>query len=248
MHCFYSEKQQMSEYRPPALPESIAVEYFSLSLRGDVEISTQHLSRIREASGQTVEEPHLSFQTVLSGPGYTAGVFGLIGVHTTSRRDEKAEQQQLSSVDGEPLASTFEVHYEFVVRPQVKPSAKSNPHWDALRRSLEGTIPLHSAQVDLLLVADEIEFGFPVSVPLPLNPTDVPGFSEIRGLRLVQLDPENPDVELYYAILDRSGGRRSVQISSPVEVEWTDDILHSAMNHALSIVEIATRPSDKEVL
>jgi hypothetical protein len=63
----------------------------------------------------------------------------------------------------------------------------------------------------------------------------------------VKTDPENPEVELYSAIVDTYGPNGSVQIVAPMTVDWSPKVIAEAASLGFSIIDLAVGPALNEV-
>lgn len=155
---------------------------------------------------------------------------GLLGIHRETVAPETPD----------PSRTPFWFHYKFTWTPRPRIAAK-DALWDSAFAAVAPLVPQHPARALLDAEYAANRFDFPVSVPISLAAEDAPGFSQIRGVRLVQVDPAKPTSELYSVVLDRDTEFDHVLIRAHVSTAFDDNILCSAAEQIEAIANLALK-------
>lgn len=135
-------------------------------------------------------------------------------------------------------------HCELRISQDSRPTnMKSGADWGAL---FDG----FSREVEEVVWQMSAYWRFPreaaaFGVELPIHLTDLPGFSEIRGIRLVESDTDT-DEELYSLILDEYESDRSAQVTMEVELPVDDQLFVTAWEKALSLAGLVVEFNTEE--
>jgi hypothetical protein len=213
----------------PELPKGLTFSRFSLTVSGSVQLPESRLDWARGVVNSTEGDDHCAFYAPFPTEKQKAELWILLGVHTTH-------------YETAPDPETFEFHYEVRLqrhtgRGEGLAAGRASAIFDELR-----TLPEHSVRVLMTVWAPTEALQTPVSLPFPISQAAVPGFSEVRGVRLVKIDPEDPELELYSAIVDTYGPNSSIQITAPMTAVWSSNLLIEAASLGFSVVELAIGP------
>ena len=212
----------------PELPKGLTLSQFSLTVSGSVQLPESRLDWARGVVNST-EDDHCAFYAPFLTEGHKAELWILFGVHTTH-------------YETTPDPGTFEFHYEVrLQRHTGRAEEQALSRFSAIFEELKA-LPEHSVRVLMTVWAPTSAIQTPVSLPFPISQAAAPGFSEVRGVRLVKIDPEDPAVELYSAIVDTYGPNGSIQIAAPMSAVWSSDLLVEAASLGFSVVELAIGP------
>lgn len=213
----------------PELPKGLTFSRFSLTVSGSVQLPESRLDWARGVVNSSDNDDHCAFYAPFPTSGQKAELRMLLGVHTTH-------------YETTPDPGTFELHYELRLQRHTGRGAEQTGGrvaaiFDELR-----SLPEHSVRVLMTVWAPTDAIQTPVALPFLINQAAAPGFSEVRGVRLVKIDPEDPKVELYSAIVDTYGPNSSIQIAAPMTAVWSSDLLIEAASLGFSVVELAIGP------
>jgi hypothetical protein len=159
-----------------------------------------------------------------------AEVRALIGIH---------EPKAIQGVDlfgHEPRPHWVHFSVDFVAGIQGRENRTCA--WAAVYEALCTILSSRALNVTAFWSLPRSSFTFAVALPIPLQ-GDIPGFTDIRGVRLAEPDPDNPGSDLYSLILDHYETSASVQVRTTLEDMLSTDLLQKATDRALSIVGLA---------
>ena len=97
----------------------------------------------------------------------------------------------------------------------------------------------HVTDISLAVVVNDPDEEFVFPLPIDLNGSPVSGFTQIKGVRLAQLDPDDPTQELYSAILDLGDGpeaKGSASIYTTIEAPFQTSLLTVALERAIPVI------------
>jgi len=232
----------MPGFAIPELPRGYDLQWFYLGIRGDFGFSAEDYEKIRRDAGISKKNQHVGFTQTVDLAGRSAELRGTIGVH-----DLRGIEAELDLAAGEPPPTDAWVHYALSVELTSKPEETTEGDWDAayvaVRNLLPERVPM---SVILRMSVPSGKIDPAVSLPISLGKTAVSGFSEIRGVRLAEADPDDPDEELYSLIIDQSGDTTSIQVFASVETPCDEHVLLTALDRALAVTELAIRKVNGE--
>lgn len=231
----------MPDYAVPLMPEGLDPKGFILTVRVELELAADEYERIRKDLGSEEKHLHARFASEVKLLDGEAGkLTGLIGLHdlreTREREEEKEEHKHEKE---EPYPDAWLV-YELVLKWPCEARQALDDRWTALYSAIVKAFPekpVWRIFLSLFLPASKV-LPF-VNVPIPLAESEISGFSEIRGVRVVQPDPEDAENELYSVILDHRGELMAIRVEAPLEAGCDESILSVAFERALSIAKLA---------
>lgn len=127
-------------------------------------------------------------------------------------------------------------HWHLRVDVDRRPKEVESANSEQILRALASAIGPISARVSLYW-RHNLTNAVPV-VDLPITTADVVGFSEIRGVRLAQLDKATGE-ELFSMILDYHGeGELTASVAGEFETELDERVLLRGVERAFEIAEL----------
>jgi hypothetical protein len=140
----------------------------------------------------------------------------------------------------------FSMHWRIGIEP-------SEPHvQEAVGKHWSTLYPSVVKHIGPIVNSVSLRFHLPahgaitaIKLPVNLAPADVSGFSQVRGVRLVQMESADQEVELYSVVLDNHEDMVLVDARVPVELSIGDVTFEGAVQRAWSIAKYAV-PSLRE--
>jgi len=218
----------MPDFDTPVLPEHFEGESLRIAIRSTYDLSEAESRALDATVGRS--ELHTTFREYVPFTGRTAEIRGLIGVHRS-----RGVQEELFHG---PAAHRRWVHTDLTFTQGVLPANPKRQRWDEAYEALLEAAGPQPGDVDVFWSLPRARTAFKVALPIPLL-GDIPGFSEIQGVRLVQPDPSNLAAELYSVILNHQFDRATVQVRFGIDVHLGRDVLSRALDKAISIASLA---------
>jgi hypothetical protein len=214
----------------PSFPDRYPARAPAVAVRCTMDIDVSTLESLKAVLAGDLPI-HSAFRQKASFAGGHAELSGLIGIHPDTRKD----QSELFSGETPSGWIHFEVSLTTVPRPRTTPSED----WQRIMEALGQVVDSYVVSVFAYwhLPAKDTTLG--VTLPIPLESSQIPGFKEIRGVRLVQPEEQGKDGELYSLIIDRVVEKTVVQVRSTMESALDDGIIVRALEHSLSIANLA---------
>ncbi len=210
------------------LPERLPLGFDLVSAEAYLEISEADYNAIRQQTAIKETEGHGSIGDEVVIAGTPLALRGLIGVHDYRESKDVAQITQTG----------FICHYSIELEGDVT-AYKENEGWDKLSDALSNTIPKHASHVRLQQFFAPGKVVPATSLPIPLGEAGVSGFTEIRGVRLAQSDPESKK-QLYSVILELTGdGGYSMNTMTFIESRVDGDLLTKAISRLAEISGLA---------
>jgi len=221
----------------PVFPDNHPAISPSLTLRATLDLDANSLSALRDALAEELPA-HSSFRHETSFCGEQAELSGLIGIH-------KREGEGQSELFDGPTSPGW-IHYNLRLATTSRPRNTASSTWDRFAGCVANTLRSHVVQVNAnwFLPSNHTTLG--VALPIALGSSELPGFKEIRGVRLSQPDPDSKNEELYSLILDQARDETIVQVRSSIESVLDDHIMDNALARCISIVELAVEFRSEE--
>lgn len=216
----------MLDFTLPRFPEVVPVLGASLTVRSTSDLMQDEVEALRaQISGEISR--HASFRQEVQFAGGKAEFRGVIGIH---RVQATAEGDLFQT---EPQEKHW-IHFQLDLLTGVRPRPHKGDSWDELAHAVSRVLNARPIRVSAFWSLPRDRVTFAVTLPIELG-YDIPGFSEIRGVRLAQPDPDNPDDDLYSLILNHSGKSATVQISASFESTFSHDLLTKALDRATAV-------------
>lgn len=209
-------------------PDNAFETFASLSVASDFSLTPDEFAGLKSQLGFSGDEYHLHTReefAVGSQATELRSTFGFHGIDASSstRRSNPAEAY---------------VHYDITVVQRERPKTEHSSEWAAAAAALQAIIPTHAAPVDMRIYLSSKAI-LTVQLPLALPSGEAPGFSEIRGLRMVKSDPSDPESELYFVALDKFRDRVSVYTHASADISFAPNLLQEAATAAFAVASLA---------
>lgn len=215
----------MPEVRLPAFPDSLATAVVEIEAEHSAYISPEQFATLGTSFPGGVDGRHAEFREPVTIGGQEAELSGVLGIHNNV---------------GEAGAGRPWVHYNVRLRRRrTRASTQNEEGWTQLCDAILRVLGSHSAKVVVSLEIPTDSATPAVSLPIKLSPSEVTGFSEIRGVRLVQVDPAKPESSLYSAIVQQSSSSVSVHAISAAEINSRPEMLNVAWASGLAVARLA---------
>lgn len=221
----------MSHFQIPAFPEGFAAVDYRLDVTTTVTLSAAEFEAAHAELDFSGSAHHAQIAAPITDAGWPDGrLTGVVGLH---RRKGKGKGKR---------ASGGWVHYSLMFdRGAI---TEVDQDWAQTMEVVGRILPRHPARVIFWAKFPKAAISFAIGTPFQLSATDVPGFSEIRGIRLVKTIPDvRPDEELYSIVLDRHPEHLTYQVQSPIETLFNDQILSVALGRSFEIAALAVNYS-----
>lgn len=217
----------MPQFELPSRPAGFEANYFRLTVLGQFDLSAEEFEAFAASIGFDGEDFHARLDESEEDSDWGSIAFsGLIGIHK-------------SSADENGVGERYWLHYSVDFLRDVGSKPSTSPKWQVAFTALAMELPRHAATVRFFAELRSESVVFAIDTPIPLAPSEVPGFSEIRGVRLVKTDPDEPDTELYSIVLDRPGRAATVQIQADVEANLNHEVLATGFDRAMTVMNLA---------
>ncbi len=220
---------------PETLPPN--ARFVSLSISETVSIGTAAAASLRSRVTTKDDSFHVAIRQPVAVGDCSSELRGLIGIHglhaaARSRRRSKSSQEK---------GPRRFIHYELGLRSTSFAKTIESDSWDEAFKAVAEKLGTHSVSVNLSLSLSE-ETRPKIQLPIMVSQAEAMGFTEIRGIRLVQVEPKATG-ELYSVIVDRSAnGRIGLSVSTQVEVTLSTESLLIAFTRAMSIANLTFWP------
>lgn len=225
----------------PSLPQAVDPGFRLLSVECSFNLEEPEYKRFKDGVPFEGTTLHVSIGRAVSLDGRALDFSGLIGLH-----DARGEAYHQGSTSDNPTLTGFSLHYSFALRANSRPTKREDDKWDRVSEIARDLVPVHAADVRYRLSLDE-ELAVPaVKLPIPLSETETRGFSQISGVRLVQVDAADPNRQLYSVIIDRYSKHITFDVSVSTEVRFDDLLLKSALERASTVAALAFEPVRRE--
>lgn len=219
----------MPDFTPPTLPDELLARRLTVVVRSTFDLSDAETSALQGRLGDSFVS-HTTFRQALSYKDGSAELRGVIGIH-----ERKERQEELFSTT--PSARHW-VHFSLSFTEGVKGTTHIEGTWDRTAHALAEVVSPKAAEVEAFWSLPKQTAAFKVALPIPLL-GDIPGFSEIQGVRLVQLDPDRNGLELYSLILNHHRDQATFQVVTALDSHSGADVLTRALDVSLSIATLA---------
>ena len=217
----------MASFNLPTATPSLLELVRSLEVELNAYVDEQTFEALSNRLGGVAKDLHGKFRVPVRLGSRDGELAGLVGIHNLRRENWTPSSAQDTG---------FWIHLEVSVRRRNNPVTE-NVSWEAIYSAVVETLgsrPL-VASLDLDVPAE----GSTPAVALPIELTEVPGFSHIRGVRLVKDDEKTPNSALYSVILQHFGTRLSVQARTEISGPLSKDVLPMAWSRALGVARLA---------
>ncbi len=225
--CSYGSSG-MPDIETPILPDHFVGGSLLIAVRSTYDLTEAQGRALEEALGRA--ERHITFREYVPFSGRTAEIRGLIGIHRSRRVQGELFQP---SVGYRRWVHTNLTFTQGVLRGETK-----GEEWDEIYNLLLETAGPQPAEAEVFWSLPRAKTAFKVALPIPLL-GDLPGFSEIQGVRLVQPDATSEKAELYSLILNHHTDRATVQVRFGMDVHLGQDVLSRALDQAFAIANLA---------
>lgn len=190
-----------------------------LGVSGTLLLDDPDYDQLRRVLGLTEDSYHLTARRPFAVGSISAEIRSVIGIHAPSKAEPDSGY----------------VHLEFEVDPRRNPKEQSVEEWSRALDVMNSLAPAGPLSVQMRLLSPATSL---LAVSLPLQ-VQVPGFSEVRGVRLSKSDPNDPEGELYFVALDRFRDRISVYAHTVANLKIEERMLANAAASILPIVGLA---------
>ena len=217
----------------PRVPPGLSDAFTALYVEASYDLTAEEFVPFRPFLGQDSQR-HIWAQRTTERDGHQFSLAAVVGIHDYGA---DLEFQQAKAADA--ALTGFDLHYGFRLRRGTGRADKTDAGWDeviAAVRRMHGT---HSVDVVLYQRHETSTVVPAVALPIAVKETDVPGFSEIRGVRLVKAAPEAGTEELYSVTIDRAGDQYHARIATSIELPLDEEMLVAAHERARSIADLA---------
>ena len=223
----------MPHFTIPAAPEHLPVQSFSLALEKTLAISDEAYAAICHRMGGAAASSHVAIREPVSVGGTSAEIRGFIGLHPRpNEAGEDTDQLQQRS----PW-----LHYSLELRPVRRAEAATEADWQTISSALAEVLGTHTINFSSTVWFERKDVVLAVSLPIELGPSEVPGFSEIKGVRLSKADPENSSEDLYSAIIDNHDKYVYITVTATIESPFDEDVLVRAFDRVSSITDLLVK-------
>jgi hypothetical protein len=225
----------MADFEVPDLPEPIRQGLETLLCTAQSPFPAKHFADLSAETGLSIDE--------MGGSTWRRI---LVGERTFLFRFH-IQVDEVTSVSGGQL-TLGENSPDYQVYCQLEVSATSegdrqpedHPEWAKLFHAVQKYVGQVTAYITLRLMVPSVGTVTAVRLPIPLGSTEVAGFSEVRGVRLSQLDKSvHNSNELYSVILDYYGESLAVDVRTPGELPLTYDMLGAAVQQSWPLAQQA---------
>lgn len=223
--------QEAMDFRSPELPEGYEGTFWSFTVRHSAELDRSRVDQLLSGSDLLDEDgdAHTFFRTPTTLDGQPAELSGVLGIHTHPTDDSEA-----------PTG-----HLEVTVRTDQHPAERRDDTMDRLLRTYSELVGKSTFWIGGYWRFPKERAIFAIDLPIPLDPQEVAGFTEIRGVRLAQReDPEGPD--LYSIILDKLKDGLSAQVSVEFDSQLDEDLISRGVKKVLEIANLVIEIVEKE--
>ncbi len=204
----------------PALPEGLPTGFDRLIMRCSVDLTEAQLEGLRRASQFEGNAVHATFRQNVQIADAACGFRGTIGVH--DNRNLRVLEEGETGIG---------LHYSYDLERDVKHKDAKADNWDRLSKAVSDVLGTQEMLVTMISLFDEKQIIPGTALPIPLGESGVSGFSEIRGVRLVQPDPADKNNELYSVVLDKHA--------------TSEDLLRRGLQRANDVATLAYKESRK---
>lgn len=222
----------MPLFEVPACPPAFPAKSHDLWISGTFEMQEAEYQELLLVAAPGETGAHISVRSVAEICGQPAELYALVGLHSHETSNLAPGHESFGG-------RAPWLHYRVELRTVRRPRERAHPRWEALSEVLSRTVPEHSASLGYFAEFPKGSYIPAVRLPIALDAAEVPGFSEIAGVRLAQRDPENLERDLYSVILDSTGFAETVQVRASTDTGWETGMLTSAFHRATSVIGLA---------
>lgn len=222
----------MPEFVLPVFPDDLPPDRFFVSVWSSFDLSVEEEEGLRRVLGENLLGHH-TIREQVEFAGKTAEVRALIGIH--------GPRPQQETDLFEDASRTHWIHFSLDFTAGIRPRNNQSQMWAVAYEALRNTVSSRVFDVNAFWSFPKDSSTFAVALPILLQ-GDIPGFTEIRGVRLSEPDPDDPTGELYSLILDHYGNSASAQVRTTLDSDLSGDLLKKAMDRAIAIVRLAVEP------
>jgi len=218
----------MPDFAVPNLDGLSSIRFLSLAVTASIDLSNDQFLQLSTLFGVDKPAHHASFAIGEKAGTADVEVYGFLGLHAANA-DAPSDEQEDANLH-------YELELRLLDRPRDRPSLSKE--WEALVAAASDLRLVHTASVQLRAEAS-LDAVLPVKLPISLAGLDAPGFSEIRGVRLVCLD-EGRENELYSLVIDQRSKATLLNAVAPVETNLDGRLLITAFERASAIIQLTT--------
>ncbi len=217
----------------PSLPAGLPATFTALHVNVWRDLAAQEFEPLRLFLGRKSQR-HIHLCRTFGGDDEQFTVLGVTGIH-----DYHGNPAFEKDAAADPALTGFDLHYGFRLRRGAGPKEETEAGWDEVVAAIGQALGTHSA--DAVLYERHQTSGVvpAVALPITVKEADVPGFSEIRGVRLVKMAPEGEPEELYSVTIDRVEDDYLTTVVTSIELALDERILVAAYERARSIADLA---------
>jgi len=230
----------MIVFAVPDLPSSIATGLKEISVHLVANLSEEEFDRVKATLKFESKEAHASLRQEMVIGSQKFEVWGLIGIH-----DNREKQADAEPLNADPTWTGFDLHFSVLLRRRANPRNDDPAAWESFVEALKPIWTPLQARIGAIFDVPAPEATLALKLPVALAGSEVPGFSRVTGMRLAQMDTEDPNAELYSAILQHHGTSVSVQASNLMDLHLDDQILSRALERALPVAKLAIPSLDR---
>lgn len=227
----------MPNFAIPAPPADLNLQRVRLAVRCNFDLDAGEYEELRRSLAGSERSYHLVLRQAVSFGGDPAELSALIGLHAAPDTPKEGEER--------PPRDKPWLHYRIDMVSAVAARQVESEGWVQLAEAAERLIPEHSSRVKLNAELGSEDVALGVRLPIQLGQSEVAGFSTIRGVRLVQPDPQNPEHELYSLVLDQWNSTVGFTVNTFAEARFDQTVLVKALDRALSVLRLGVSRKGK---
>jgi hypothetical protein len=215
----------MPEFELPVATHDLLNRVLFLSVSFDADIEADRGDRIEDILGNE-RAKHAEYRRTVTFGTERAELSAVLGVHS--------EEQTQGPND-------FYVHGHVRVerRPPRDELTCPEETWAEFRELLKDLMADSPAAVNLRMALPAEGTVTAVTLPIGFGPGDVAGFSEIRGVQLVQSDPDDENKWLYSVIMQRTAVGVFIDVETPAALDLNSGVLSEAFVKIMDVAKLA---------
>jgi len=213
----------------PRVPPGLATWFRGLGVEASYHLEPAEFEPLRALLREGATAIHSYLRQTVQAEGQAFVINGLMGIHDF-------RSQPPPEAASEDYTGLY-LHYHLRLR-RGRATDATTPDWAATTGAVSGVIGTNTAEVELLLDHPVGGVVPAVALPIAVKEADVPGFSEIRGVRLAKTAPDGTE-ELYSVVIDRVGDVYRARAETRVQLPLDEQIFTSAYERTRSIAELA---------
>lgn len=230
----------MPDFELPSQPADLPLRIWNTYVGLFQDLTVEEFDALADKVGEVGESRHASFAEPAAIGGEVGELRGLIGIH--DRRNSKlfakyAEERQKDK----PNYTGLWLHYDLTFRHTSSPRDPFvDDDWQKLCDALHESLREHTVEANVRVLLSDPGTVLVMTLPVKLGPSAT-GFTEIRGMRLVQVDEKDPEQELYSVFVDCIGEETTIEASTVVHGRFDNDIMVKGFDAALEVVRLTIR-------